>query len=242
VTSRRRSSRGSGRRSGGYDFSIPKRRLFQHYRHFSDVAPSAAHVLISPTSGHRTLSAARVSASPTTVESMARLALHIADARIRSGHDKCMCVSLLLRQPRLLDSGQVAQQAQESDTHHVSHGDGFREKRNPSYALPHNPMSADRVRWKHIQRICNRNVSETARRLNLICIGGRCSGFWRSARRGNSRSLPGLGNPSITSSSRDAARCRFESVYDALRSCDRDRSADGRRRPAIQRWQANGRA
>lgn len=30
-------------------------------------------------------------------------------------------------------------------------------------------MSADRVRWEHIQRIyemCNRNVSETARRLN----------------------------------------------------------------------------
>ena len=32
------------------------------------------------------------------------------------------------------------------------------------------PMSADRVRWEHIQRIyemCNRNVSETARRLNM---------------------------------------------------------------------------
>jgi two-component system response regulator RegA len=37
-------------------------------------------------------------------------------------------------------------------------------------ALPENPMSADRVRWEHIQRIyelCNRNVSETARRLNM---------------------------------------------------------------------------
>ena len=36
--------------------------------------------------------------------------------------------------------------------------------------LPNNPMSADRVRWEHIQRIyemCNRNVSETARRLNM---------------------------------------------------------------------------
>jgi two-component system response regulator RegA len=35
---------------------------------------------------------------------------------------------------------------------------------------PHNPMSADRVRWEHIQRVfeqCNRNVSETARRLNM---------------------------------------------------------------------------
>lgn len=37
-------------------------------------------------------------------------------------------------------------------------------------ALPENPMSADRVRWEHIQRIyelCSRNVSETARRLNM---------------------------------------------------------------------------
>jgi two-component system response regulator RegA len=36
--------------------------------------------------------------------------------------------------------------------------------------LPENPMSADRVRWEHIQRIyelCDRNVSETARRLNM---------------------------------------------------------------------------
>lgn len=35
---------------------------------------------------------------------------------------------------------------------------------------PENPMSADRVRWEHIQRIyelCNNNVSETARRLNM---------------------------------------------------------------------------
>ncbi len=36
--------------------------------------------------------------------------------------------------------------------------------------LPENPMSADRVRWEHIQRVyelCSRNVSETARRLNM---------------------------------------------------------------------------
>jgi two-component system, response regulator RegA len=35
---------------------------------------------------------------------------------------------------------------------------------------PEHPMSADRVRWEHIQRVfeqCNRNVSETARRLNM---------------------------------------------------------------------------
>ena len=37
-------------------------------------------------------------------------------------------------------------------------------------SVPENPMSADRVRWEHIQRIfelCDRNVSETARRLNM---------------------------------------------------------------------------
>jgi two-component system response regulator RegA len=41
-----------------------------------------------------------------------------------------------------------------------------KEKASP----PENPMSADRVRWEHIQRIyelCGRNVSETARRLNM---------------------------------------------------------------------------
>lgn len=35
---------------------------------------------------------------------------------------------------------------------------------------PEDPMSADRVRWEHIQRVyelCDRNVSETARRLNM---------------------------------------------------------------------------
>ena len=35
---------------------------------------------------------------------------------------------------------------------------------------PDNPMSADRVRWEHIQRVyelCDRNVSETARRLSM---------------------------------------------------------------------------
>lgn len=35
---------------------------------------------------------------------------------------------------------------------------------------PETPMSADRVRWEHIQRVyeqCDRNVSETARRLHM---------------------------------------------------------------------------
>jgi two-component system response regulator RegA len=37
-------------------------------------------------------------------------------------------------------------------------------------APPENPMSADRVRWEHIQRVfeqCDGNVSETARRLRM---------------------------------------------------------------------------
>ena len=41
---------------------------------------------------------------------------------------------------------------------------------NTKPAPPENPMSADRVRWEHIQRVfelCNNNVSETARRLNM---------------------------------------------------------------------------
>ncbi|MEL6266964.1 MAG: ActR/PrrA/RegA family redox response regulator transcription factor [Pseudomonadota bacterium] len=43
---------------------------------------------------------------------------------------------------------------------------GMEDKPEP----PENPMSADRVRWEHIQRVfelCDRNVSETARRLNM---------------------------------------------------------------------------
>ncbi len=43
-------------------------------------------------------------------------------------------------------------------------------KSNAIPTLQENPMSADRVRWEHIQRVyemCNRNVSETARRLSM---------------------------------------------------------------------------
>ena len=46
----------------------------------------------------------------------------------------------------------------------------FRAKADDKPAPPENPMSADRVRWEHIQRVfelCDRNVSETARRLNM---------------------------------------------------------------------------
>jgi two-component system response regulator RegA len=43
-------------------------------------------------------------------------------------------------------------------------------RKDEAAAPPDNPMSADRVRWEHIQRVyelCGHNVSETARRLNM---------------------------------------------------------------------------
>ena len=42
--------------------------------------------------------------------------------------------------------------------------------KNAKAKPPENPMSADRVKWEHIHRVfelCNRNVSETARRLKM---------------------------------------------------------------------------
>ena len=44
------------------------------------------------------------------------------------------------------------------------------ETERPLPPPPDDPMSADRMRWEHIQRVfeqCNRNVSETARRLKM---------------------------------------------------------------------------
>jgi two-component system response regulator RegA len=44
------------------------------------------------------------------------------------------------------------------------------EDNRPLPPPPEDPMSADRVRWEHIQRVfeqCDRNVSETARRLKM---------------------------------------------------------------------------
>ena len=58
--------------------------------------------------------------------------------------------------------------------------------------LPHNPMSADRVRWEHIQRIyemCNRSVSKPPG--GSTCTAALCSAFWPSARRGDSISSIG---------------------------------------------------
>jgi two-component system response regulator RegA len=50
------------------------------------------------------------------------------------------------------------------DLHAALRGDDMRSP------IAERPMSADRVRWEHIQRVfeaCDRNVSETARRLNM---------------------------------------------------------------------------
>ena len=59
----------------------------------------------------------------------------------------------------------LAKPADADDVHHARTRDP-ETKAEP----PENPMSADRVRWEHIQRVyelCDRNVSETARRLNM---------------------------------------------------------------------------
>ena len=66
---------------------------------------------------------------------------------------------------------------------------GAATRRRPAKAEPpENPMSADRVRWEHIQRVyelCDRNVSETARRLNMH--RRTCSASSPSARRAERR-------------------------------------------------------
>ena len=55
-----------------------------------------------------------------------------------------------------------------ADANDILNALGFSDQSKPP--PPVIPMSADRVKWEHIQRIfelCNRNVSETARRLNM---------------------------------------------------------------------------
>ena len=58
-------------------------------------------------------------------------------------------------------------------THAVTEADGAsadRAHEDDPPPPPENPMSADRVRWEHIQRVyelCDHNVSETARRLGM---------------------------------------------------------------------------
>ncbi len=59
--------------------------------------------------------------------------------------------------PKPADADQIVQALLNSDA-------------DPLPPPPEDPMSADRVRWEHIQRVyeqCGRNVSETARRLKM---------------------------------------------------------------------------
>ncbi|HEX7885951.1 MAG TPA: ActR/PrrA/RegA family redox response regulator transcription factor [Phenylobacterium sp.] len=65
-------------------------------------------------------------------------------------------------------SGAIDYLSKPADADDVARALLARKDENP--APPENPMSADRVRWEHIQRVyelCDRNVSETARRLNM---------------------------------------------------------------------------
>lgn len=58
--------------------------------------------------------------------------------------------------------------AKPADAHDIT--DALLSRKGELPPPPENPMSADRVRWEHIQRVyelCDRNVSETARRLNM---------------------------------------------------------------------------
>ena len=64
--------------------------------------------------------------------------------------------------------GAVDYLAKPADANDVTHALLARDGARPE--PPDNPMSADRVRWEHIQRVyelCDRNVSETARRLGM---------------------------------------------------------------------------
>jgi two-component system response regulator RegA len=65
-------------------------------------------------------------------------------------------------------SGAIDYLSKPADADDVARALLARKDENP--APPENPMSADRVRWEHIQRVyelCGHNVSETARRLNM---------------------------------------------------------------------------
>jgi two-component system response regulator RegA len=67
-----------------------------------------------------------------------------------------------------IKAGAVDYLAKPADADDVVRALLARHDENP--APPENPMSADRVRWEHIQRVyelCDHNVSETARRLNM---------------------------------------------------------------------------
>ena len=67
-----------------------------------------------------------------------------------------------------MKAGAVDYLAKPADADEIHYA--LQSKENESAQPPEKPMSADRVRWEHINRVyelSNRNVSETARRLNM---------------------------------------------------------------------------
>ena len=67
-----------------------------------------------------------------------------------------------------MKAGAVDYLAKPADADEIHYA--LQSKENKSAQPPEKPMSADRVRWEHINKVyelSNRNVSETARRLNM---------------------------------------------------------------------------
>jgi two-component system response regulator RegA len=109
----------------------------------------------------------------------------VLDMRLEDGNGLQVCEALQAARPdakiimltgygaiatavAAIKAGAIDYLAKPADADDVARALLARPDTNP--APPDNPMSADRVRWEHIQRVyelCGHNVSETARRLNM---------------------------------------------------------------------------
>ena len=126
----------------------------------------------------------------TVAEAMAQVraappAFAVLDMRLEDGNGLQVCEALQAARPdakiimltgygaiatavAAIKAGAIDYLAKPADADDVVRALLARPDQNP--APPENPMSADRVRWEHIQRVyelCGHNVSETARRLNM---------------------------------------------------------------------------
>jgi two-component system response regulator RegA len=128
--------------------------------------------------------AASVSEAMSAVKS-APPAFAVLDMRLEDGNGLQVCEALQSARPdakiimltgygaiatavAAIKAGAIDYLAKPADADDVVRALLARPDQNP--APPENPMSADRVRWEHIQRVyelCGHNVSETARRLNM---------------------------------------------------------------------------
>jgi two-component system response regulator RegA len=128
--------------------------------------------------------AASVGEAMTAVKS-APPAFAVLDMRLEDGNGLQVCEALQAARPdakiimltgygaiatavAAIKAGAIDYLAKPADADDVVRALLARPDQNP--APPENPMSADRVRWEHIQRVyelCGHNVSETARRLNM---------------------------------------------------------------------------